>query len=63
MDMTTQKTLLTTADVARILQVSVATVKSWVKAGKIPSFKLGALRRFRPEDIEEFIAQQQEEQP
>ena len=61
--MTLQKTLLTTEDVAKLLQVSVATVKLWVRAGEIPSFKLGALRRFRPAEIEAWISQQQKEQP
>ena len=60
--MTLQKTLLTTEDVAELLQVSVATVKARVASGRIPSFKIGALRRFRPAEIEEWITQQQKEQ-
>ena len=57
-----QDTLLTTEDVAKRLKVSVATVKLWVKDGEIPSFKLGALRRFRLAEIEEWIDELQEEQ-
>ena len=48
--------LLTTEDVAGKLQVSVAQVKLWVAEGRIPSVKLGRLRRFRPEDIERWIS-------
>ena len=57
-----QETLLTTEDVAKRLRVSVATVKLWVKDGAIPSFKLGALRRFRLAEIEEWLDELQEEQ-
>ncbi|TCL71546.1 AlpA family transcriptional regulator [Hydrogenispora ethanolica] len=51
--------LITAAEVMKILKISRATLNRWVKAGKIPSLKLGEGRkgtvRFKLKDIEEFI--------
>ena len=47
--------LLTTAEVAAYLQVSRGTVSQWVKTGKIPVTKVGALNRFRQADIDAWL--------
>lgn len=47
--------LLTSAQVARLLGVTPATVKRWADAGFIPCARtVGAHRRFRPEDVARF---------
>lgn len=48
--------LLTTAQVARRLNVHSYTVGRWQREGKLPCVKLGALTRFRPADIDAFEA-------
>lgn len=50
-------TLWTAAEVAERLQVAEGTVNQWVKLGKIPVVKVGSLNRFRPADIEAWIAE------
>lgn len=40
-------------EVARLLGVSIATVRNWERSGKIASFRTpGGQRRFRVEDVE-----------
>ena len=51
------ETLWTAEKVAEYLQVSVGTVKQWVKYGKIPMTKVGRLNRFRKEDIDAWLAE------
>src|SRR5512145_2779108 len=47
--------LLTSAQVARLLGVTPATVKRWADAGLVPCARtVGAHRRFRPEEIARF---------
>jgi len=50
-----EKPLLTTKDVANILQVSTTTVLRWTDEGLIPAIKVCYTVRFREEDIERFI--------
>jgi excisionase family DNA binding protein len=50
-----EKPLLTTKDVADILQVSTTTVLRWVDEGLIPAIKVRYTVRFKEEDIELFI--------
>jgi excisionase family DNA binding protein len=48
---------LTPAEVARQFRVSPTTVAKWAEEGKIPSFRTpGGHRRFRREDVAEFLA-------
>jgi hypothetical protein len=48
--------LLTEIDVAERLQVSLASVRRWRLAKRGPIFvKVGALVRYRPEDLESWI--------
>lgn len=49
--------LFTTAEVAAILNVSLATVRSWTRKGILPSTSLGTggLIRISAQDLDEFI--------
>lgn len=47
---------LTKEEVAqKVLQVSVRTVNSWMKAGKLPFLRIGRTVRFRLSDIQQFL--------
>ncbi len=49
--------LLTESDVAERLQVSLASVRRWRLERRGPTFvKMGALVRYRPEDLENWLA-------
>jgi excisionase family DNA binding protein len=47
--------LLTTGQVAEWLNISKATVLDWSEAGKLPSRKLGHVRRYDRAEIEAWI--------
>lgn len=49
--------MLGTSQVAERLGVSVATVKRWLKDGKIPSAKFGRDYKVTEEDLQNFINQ------
>lgn len=49
--------MLGTKEVAERLGVSVATVKRWLKEGKIPSSKFGRDYKVMEEDLQNFINQ------
>ena len=46
--------------VAERLSISIRTVRSYIKSGKLPSFKIGKLRRISEADLEEFIEKRKE---
>lgn len=49
---------LTSGDIAQVFGVSIGTVANWVKDGKLRAFTTpGGHRRFRPEDVDAFIAE------
>ena len=50
-----EKPLLTTKEVANILQVSTMTVLRWMNEGLISAIKVRCTVRFREEDIKRFI--------
>jgi excisionase family DNA binding protein len=50
------ETLMTIGEVAQITQLRVATLRKYVLRKRIPFVKLGPLVRFRPSDIEGWIA-------
>jgi predicted site-specific integrase-resolvase len=51
------ETLLTEHEAARVLQVSLVTVRRWRRLGTGPIFrKLGRSVRYRPADIADFVA-------
>ena len=47
--------LLTIGDTAGICQVSIKTVRRWIKDGDLIAAKLGNQWRIRPKDLEHFI--------
>lgn len=47
--------LLAVKDVAAMLNCSPRSVAAWTASGELASVKLGGLRRYRLEDVEEFI--------
>jgi hypothetical protein len=51
--------LLTEEDVAKHLQVSLAALRRWRVEGRGPRFiKVSALVRYRPEELEDWLASQ-----
>jgi excisionase family DNA binding protein len=50
--------LLTVKEVSQILQVHPTTLYKMVRAGKIPSFRIGSDWRFRKDLLERWIAEQ-----
>lgn len=47
--------LLTLPEVAKILKVSLSTVRAWIREGRLPSVKVGHFRRVISEDLKRFI--------
>lgn len=52
--------MLTTSDVARLLNVHMNTVRRWSNQGILKSYRIGSRgdRRFREEDIANFLSQE-----
>lgn len=50
--------MLTAAEVAGLLGVSIKTVLNWHERGKLPSYKLGRAVRFRESEILAWLAAQ-----
>jgi excisionase family DNA binding protein len=48
--------LMTAQEVADALGLSALTILHWASDGRLPSLKLGRAVRFRPEDINAFLA-------
>jgi excisionase family DNA binding protein len=50
--------MLTTSDVARLLNVHMNTVRRWSNQGIIKAYRIGSRgdRRFRQEDVDYFIS-------
>lgn len=50
--------MLTTSDVARLLNVHINTVRRWSNQGTLKTYRIGSRgdRRFRREDIANFLA-------
>jgi len=55
--------LLSLSDVASYLQVAERTVYLWAQQGKLPSFKLGNLWRFRKSDLDTWIEESRQATP
>ncbi len=51
--------IMTTSEVAYFLRVHPNTVRHWTNKGLLPSFRLGTRRdrRFRREDVDDFLRQ------
>lgn len=54
--------LLTTSDVARLLNIHINTVRRWSNEGRLKAYRIGSRgdRRFQQEDIALFLAQKSE---
>ena len=52
--------MLTTSDVARLLNVHINTVRRWSNQGIIRAYRIGSRgdRRFRQEDVSSFLSEQ-----
>ena len=52
--------MLTTSDVARLLNVHINTVRRWSNQGVIKAYRIGSRgdRRFRQEDVSSFLLEQ-----
>jgi len=52
--------MLTTSDVARLLNVHINTVRRWSNQGVIKAYRIGSRgdRRFRQEDVNGFLSKQ-----
>ena len=53
--MNTHSTLLTPGQVAKILQINVLTVYSYIRKGKFDAVRLGRSYRIDPKDLERFV--------
>ncbi len=53
--------MLTTAEVARLLNVHINTVRRWSKQGVLTSYKIGSRgdRRYKKRDVENFFGENQ----
>jgi excisionase family DNA binding protein len=49
---------MTVADVAKYLRVHRITIYRLASRGKLPSFKIGRVRRFHRSDVTEFLKEQ-----
>ena len=51
--------MLTTSDVARILNIHINTVRRWSNQGRLKAYRIGSRgdRRFQQEDITSFLSQ------
>lgn len=52
--------LMTLPEVAAYLQIAERTVYYWVQTGRLPGFKLGAVWRFKRDDVEHWIDEQKQ---
>jgi excisionase family DNA binding protein len=49
---------LTPQEVSNLLQVSVYTVRRWIKEGELPAYKVGRLWRIDKVDLNEWLNRQ-----
>ena len=49
---------LTPQEVSDLLQVSVYTVRRWIKQGELPAYKVGRLWRINKHDLNEWLDEQ-----
>ena len=54
-----EKEYLTTEDIARHLDISVATVRRYIRTGKLPAVRLERAYRVRREDFEAFLKERE----
>lgn len=51
-----EKTLLTTAEASKLLQVDRCTLYRWEREGYLPTYRIGNRKRYKMEDIERLTA-------
>jgi len=56
--MVDQAYLKSKREAARYLGISIGTLERLVREGELPYVRIGILAKFRPEDLEDFIARQ-----
>lgn len=54
-------TFFTERTLAAYLAVSDRTIRNWIRRGELPSYKLGAVRRIAPADVDDFLARHRDE--
>jgi excisionase family DNA binding protein len=54
----TKPAVLDSEEAATLLRLPVDTLRKRVRAGEIPSFKIGSLLRFRVAELDQWIAEQ-----
>lgn len=53
-----KQSFLTPKDVSDLLQVSVYTIRRWIKDGELPAYKVGRFWRIKPTDLDRWLSQQ-----
>jgi len=59
-DKTAAPEVLTTADVAQILRLSVKTVGDMIRNGELPAMRIGGVWRIRRESLDEWMKKQEQ---
>lgn len=59
-DKTAAPEVLTTADVAKLLQLSVKTVGDMIRNGELPAMRIGGVWRVRRESLEEWMRKREQ---
>ncbi len=57
----TKAEVLTTADVARILRLSIKTVGEMMRKGRLPAMRIGGVWRVRRESLKEWMKNQEQD--
>jgi putative molybdopterin biosynthesis protein len=55
-----EEKILTLQEAARLLKISDATLRNWIKKGKIPAFREGRAFRVRREDLDKRFKKQRQ---
>lgn len=55
-DLTSPAQLLSKADFAKQLQVTIRTVENWLNQGRLSKLKIGRTVRISPDEVENFMA-------
>jgi len=50
-----KQTFLTLQEVSALLRVSTQTVRRWIKAGKLPAYKVGRVWRIKDVDLDRWL--------
>lgn len=57
------KKYLSVNDIADLLQVSIDTVRRWIRKGKLPALDFGGQYRVAPNDLQTFLEQHRKQVP